>query len=154
MIRRTFICLPLADEARSALSAVQERLHQEGYRLAYVDPDLAHLTLVFLGATPEPVEERLVNDLAIAARSVSPFPLKLGGGGSFGSPRAPKVVWVGVEASPALMRLQAACADAVRATGQPVESRPFRPHLTLARIRSRLPPGALTTIKAYINNTP
>ena len=54
----------------------------------------------------------------------------------------PLIFWCGIEA-PGLAELAAATDSAAAALGVPSESRPFSPHLTLARIRSQAPLQAL-----------
>jgi 2'-5' RNA ligase len=48
------------------------------------------------------------------------------------------VLWLAVEPGPQVLRLQAACESAARSAGFAAEARPFRPHLTLGRWRSRV----------------
>lgn len=150
---RTFIALDLSAAARTSLERIQEHLRQRGLSLAYTHLQDAHLTLVFLGDTTPETVDRLKPRLDEVAGGAAPFELALGHGGFFGPPRAPRIAWVGVAESPALMTLQRSLAEQVRAVGLPVESRPFHPHLTVARIKHRLPPDALTLIKSSINNT-
>jgi 2'-5' RNA ligase len=64
--------------------------------------------------------------------------MNLGGVGAFPNFRRARVVWMGVESDPRLELLhhdlEVACGDA----GFEVEGRPFRPHITLARVRAPL----------------
>lgn len=100
----------------------------------WVSVEGLHLTLRFLGATPD--ERR--NDLAVAlsatARGVAPFRVVLSGGGAFPDPSRPRVLWIGiaegaVELADLVLRLDAQ----LKPLGWPPEGRPFSPHLTLAR---------------------
>ncbi len=152
-ILRTFICLDLTAAARSSLERIQTHLQRKGLSLSYPHLADAHLTMVFLGDTAAAVIESLIPRLDEVARGFSPFALTLASGGFFGPPRSPRVAWVGVGESAVLMKLQRALADEVRAAGMPLEARPFHPHVTLARIKSRLPADALTLIKSSINNS-
>lgn len=135
------------------MQRIQEHLRQRGVSMAYTHLQDAHLTLVFLGDTAPESVELIKPRLDEVAEGHAPFELTLGGGGFFGPPRLPRVAWVGVAESPALMALQGSVAALVGAVGMPVEARPFHPHLTVARIKHRLPPAALTLIKSSINNT-
>jgi 2'-5' RNA ligase len=75
---------------------------------------------------------------AVAARH-RPFEMTLGGVGAFPTFRRAHVVWMGIASEPRLELLhhdlEVACGDA----GFEVEGRPFRPHITLARVRAPLP---------------
>ena len=69
---------------------------------------------------------------------MSPFDLELEGVGCF-PPRGPaKVVWVGCGVGrEALVALAEAISRALASRGFPGDTRPFSPHLTLARARNR-----------------
>jgi len=152
-LTRGFIALGLSDAARDALALLQDHLRLKGLSLACAHPEDAHLTLVFLGNIETALIDRLTPRLDERVAGMQPFPPMLGGGGFFGPPGSPRVAWVGVAESAALMGLQSGVAALVQDLGMPIEMRPFHPHLTVARIRSSLPPGALTLIKSSINNT-
>jgi 2'-5' RNA ligase len=76
--------------------------------------------------------------------------LRLTGGGRFGTPRRPQVMWVGLDGDVRpLTTLAQGLADAARALGLPVEERPFRAHLTVGRWRPRQPAdGTLPSLLA------
>lgn len=151
--KRTFLALGLNAPARNAMAAIQEGWRREGWPLALPHPEDAHLTLVFLGATTPPQVEQVIPAMEAVGARHGPFSMPVGGGGFFGPQRTPRVVWVGIPATPALSVLQQDLAGVVAGLGIPLEDRAFHPHLTLARVRDRLPPGALTSMMASINNT-
>jgi RNA 2',3'-cyclic 3'-phosphodiesterase len=94
-----------------------------------------HLTLRFLGAVPD-VDE-LIAALRDTLRPVSPVDaLALGGAGAFPNARRASVVWFGVrDGADGLARVAAAVEAACVAAGFTSEPRPFRAHLTVARVR-------------------
>ena len=88
--------------------------------------------------------------LTAAAPAVAAAPamtLRLAGGGRFGSPRRPQVLWAGIDGDVRpLTDLARGLADAARALDRPAENRPFRAHLTVGRWRPRQPAdGALSS---------
>jgi 2'-5' RNA ligase len=95
--------------------------------------DQWHLTLQFLG-------NRVDLDAAAAALAgvaLAAGAVRLGGVGAFPSPRRARVIWVGVEQGAEWLEQAAACVATLLAPGGFVpESRSFRPHVTLARMRS------------------
>ena len=104
----------------------------------WIPPGRWHLTLLFLGTVPSEVVPQLVQAAAPVVSATPPLDLRLAGGGRFGSPRRPQVLWAGVDGDvPALSQLAGALADVARALRLPVEDRPFRAHLTVGRWRSR-----------------
>ncbi len=135
---RLFVACELPETLRSALAGLQADLRERaGVQLRWVRAEGIHLTLKFLG---EVDEARLDQVESALAGSVEPFdvgirPAKLGG---FGGSRL-RVIWVGLEGDlDELGRLARVVERALAPVGFEEESRPFRPHLTLARVPDRL----------------
>jgi RNA 2',3'-cyclic 3'-phosphodiesterase len=106
-------------------------------QLRYVAPEHWHLTLAFYGEVAETKVEALLAGLERAAARSRPMNVRLATAGTF--PRQPakaRVVWVGLDGEvDAVRRLADRCAGAGRRARIAMESRAFRPHLTLARAR-------------------
>lgn len=135
---RTFIAIELDDELRDNLGHLQARLRERVSpgSVRWVRPDGIHLTLKFLGDTPQAKVEEVQAALAQAAADVGPFTFAVAGLGCFPNARSPRVVWVGLqELSGALARLRDAVEAQVAPLGFPTEKRPFRPHLTIGRVQ-------------------
>lgn len=96
-----------------------------------------HLTLHFFEELPVDRVPAVVDVLVATAASTDPFLLEIRGVGAFPNLQRPRVIWAGVgEGSSTLQALAALLRKGLAARGFPTESRPFVPHLTLARIRS------------------
>jgi 2'-5' RNA ligase len=140
---RLFVAVDLSDAARRALAAEQKRiaaaLGSSAGGLRWVNADVAHLTLVFLGN----VDDRRVPALVEAiGRDVmqAPFEMVVEGLGVFPPQRAPRVLWLGVTGGAAeLIQLQGDLARRIAALGYPREDRAFHPHLTLGRWKASRP---------------
>ncbi len=132
---RLFLAIPLTDEARHAI------VHHLKSHLAHplpgrpVRPELWHLTLRFLGEVDEVAGDRILREVDGADRGPA-FGLRWGSLGAFPRPRRANVLWLGVDQGEReAERLAVVVEEAVEAAGFPPEDRPFRCHLTLARIR-------------------
>ena len=126
---RLFLALPMPEAARRALRALCQGL--PGAR--WERPDQLHLTLRFLGDTrPEPRQALIAR---LAAEVWPPVVVSLAGLGTFPSGGPPRALWVGVSGSRGLLDLQARLEARVVDLGFPPEPRPFRPHVTLARLK-------------------
>jgi 2'-5' RNA ligase len=132
---RAFVALVPPPDALTELAAAVAALPQEP-ALRWSPPAQRHLTLAFLGEVDGPTDDELRTRLARAARRHPPVPLALAGGGRFGD----RVLWTGVHGDrEALRRLAGTVRAAARRSGLPVDERPYRPHLTLARARPPAP---------------
>jgi 2'-5' RNA ligase len=99
--------------------------------------------LLFLGTVPADRVPLLVAAAAPVVAAAPAMTLCLTGGGRFGSPRRPQVMWVGLDGDVRpLTELARGLAGAARVLDLPVEDRPFRAHLTVGRWRPRRPADA------------
>ena len=138
---RTFIALPLPPDWTEALGYVIAGLRSElpaGVR--WVDPAGIHLTLKFLGATNPAVANRIVDALTFQMAAAATPQLTLSGLGTFPPGRNPRVIWAGVSGDPVTVEaLRERAEMAAISLGWSPERRSFRPHLTLGRVRDRVP---------------
>ena len=106
--------------------------------LAWIAEPLLHLTLKFLGEQPPERVDDIKAALAGVAGRHRELLMTLGGIGAFPNFRRARVVWIGVGQDPRLELLHHDVEVACEGLGFEVEGRPFRPHLTLARVRQPL----------------
>lgn len=138
---RLFTAIDFCPETKGELQALISRLQKgaqfTGSRPVWVAPENLHLTLVFLGSqTPEQIRA-IEAAMAKAAGQAVEIPLRLGGLELFPTPKEPKVVSLGVHGKTVwLEQLRERLAQELREKGFEIENRAFRPHLTLARIKS------------------
>jgi 2'-5' RNA ligase len=130
----TAVTLGSAVEARAAAGI--EQLRALAPRARWVNPEGVHLTLVFLGEVAEERLAELTEALTPVSHHHAPFTLTIEGGGSFGPPSHPHVLWAGVRGdTAALEALQAEVATVLEPLGFERERRMYTAHLTLARSR-------------------
>lgn len=126
---RLFIALELPQEVRQKLALL--RVETPGVR--WVAAEQLHLTLAFLG---DVAEEKLAPLLqALGKVLFKPFLLQFDKLGCFPHPRAPRIVWIGLQPHPLLNDLAAGIRSAVSDAAIILEDRPFTPHITLARLK-------------------
>jgi len=109
-----------------------------------------HVTLAFVGAVPDGHLEKVVAAVRDAAR-IAPFAVALDAVGRFPASGAPQVAWLGIGQGAAEMT---ALAEAMRrglaARALPFDAKPFRPHLTLARVRENADRDSVRAIAATL----
>jgi 2'-5' RNA ligase len=132
---RSFVAIPLPVELRKRLGALQRELKQGLPELRLSPPRNLHLSLQFLGDQPRELLDEIGQLMLALGETTPPFSVALRGVGSFPGGRRPRVVWLGIEPPAPLQALQAALADHLFELGLPRETRPYRPHLTLGRLR-------------------
>ncbi|HKV88256.1 MAG TPA: RNA 2',3'-cyclic phosphodiesterase [Candidatus Dormibacteraeota bacterium] len=140
---RAFFGLPVPDAQRVELGRHLAACAAKAPEFRWVSEANLHLTMRFLGN----VTEELVAGVAstLSEQKLHGFDVELGHMGAFKRGRLVRVVWIGMEQGLEPARglasiVEAACVGA----GLEAETRPFQPHLTLARARGRdgapLPP--------------
>lgn len=134
MKKRLFIAINLPPEARVGLGRLIARLpNQPGITKTKLDNH--HLTLLFLGDTDEEVIPRISEELNKISEKFSPLPLSFTGLGGFPDLNQPQILWVGLDGGE-LTALQSEIAKATAPLAPNADTKPFRPHLTLARIKN------------------
>jgi 2'-5' RNA ligase len=137
--KRTFIAVRFSDEVISALGNIQARLKAalgSRSKIKWVEPKNIHLTLQFLGDVGVEVLGEMAGLLSVAFSGNPPFEVSLHGLGTFPSAQKPRVVWAGMVAG--VLELEAVSDAVHQVTGEfgfRREKRPFKPHVTLGRIR-------------------
>jgi 2'-5' RNA ligase len=133
---RLFFALPLPAEVKERLRPSLEVARKTGGEgVGFTRIPQIHFTLAFLGEQPSA-------DAALAAGEVlrdnEAFELAIGGAGAFPNTARPRVLWLGVtEGAAQLVVAAERLRRALQAAGFALEERPFRPHLTVGRVRPR-----------------
>ncbi|WP_214371359.1 RNA 2',3'-cyclic phosphodiesterase [Pseudonocardia sp. H11422] len=130
LVVRLFIALTPPPVVVEELRTATEALRADRSGMRWTGPEQWHLTLAFLGQVDDRARDELTERLARVAARHPPLALSLGGGGRFGD----RVLWTRVLGeTDGLRRLAASVQAAARRARLPVDERPYRPHLTLAR---------------------
>ncbi len=132
---RAFLAIEMDSPIHAALVQLKLALAGTGAEVRWVGDGGLHATVKFLGSVPYDVLEGIRRALAEALRSFPTFSVQVRGLGVFPTPSRPRVLWVGV-AAPELPQLARQVDTAAAPFGFAVESRPFRGHITLGRVKS------------------
>jgi RNA 2',3'-cyclic 3'-phosphodiesterase len=135
---RSFLALDPPEEILREIGRIQDRLRKLIHGdIRWVRPESIHLTLKFFGDIPESDVANISAVAGKAAASVGQFEFGIGGAGVFPDMKRPRIVWLGMNGDVArFVAFQKELERALEETGFSREERPFRPHLTLARIKS------------------
>jgi 2'-5' RNA ligase len=135
--QRVFFALSLAGGPRRRAEDERARLSARpgADAVRWVRPEGLHVTLRFLGAIAPSSVPGLLERVAARTRAIPRFELSLGGVSALPSPRRPRVVILEARPEPALQELAGAVERGVVESGLAPETRPFRAHVTLGRVR-------------------
>jgi 2'-5' RNA ligase len=112
-----------------------------------------HLTLKFLGDISPNSVEFIKQMLRNEAENVPCFDIQLAGLGAFPNLKRPRVLYVGIQAPPALDILARGIESASRRLGYEPEERPFSAHLTLGRVKQNVNATEQQQIRRAIEGT-
>lgn len=152
-MKRVFIAIktePGPDLLRM-ISLLKKTLASESIR--WVEQGNLHLTLTFLGETEEKIIRILCGALDERCKGFGTFSIVLSGTGIFKNYRDPRVVWTGILPSPRLDMINGLVMNTLNDLQIRIEDRPFKPHLTIGRIRSLSDNERLKSIIEEYKNT-
>lgn len=147
---RLFVAVPLPAPALAEAGNLLRALRGLDWPVRWVRDEGLHITLKFFGEVTsdrvEPIEELL----QFATADMAPMQLALSGGGAFPTAERPRVLRLEITAGPDLELLQDRLERGGEQIGFAPEGRPFRPHVTLGRVREghRLPAGAIDRLES------
>lgn len=144
---RLFIAVDLSEEIRGALGSLINSLKRLGADVRWSPENNLHLTLKFLGDTPDAKIEETAGALRAIAAGRVPFSVSFGGLGAFPDIKNPRILWVGLVSGLNEMNDLALDVETrmVR-LGFAKEERSFSPHLTLGRVRTARNLGVLSQV--------
>ena len=103
---------------------------------SWVGTHALHVTVKFLGDTPEDQIEAIRDAIIRKLKSMMSFVIELQGFGVFPHSKAPRIFWMGITSgSEQLLSVANHIEEGLVPLGFPKEGKPFHPHVTLARIR-------------------
>jgi RNA 2',3'-cyclic 3'-phosphodiesterase len=138
---RLFTAIEIPEEYKNQIhkltSHIQKGLDFGGAHPAWVPAENLHITLAFLGSQPAERVPEVHEAMAESVTDTQPFKLSIGNLELFPTPKQPKVISIAVRGNTgAVEHLYAKLAAVLSRRRFKLDDRPFRPHLTLARIKS------------------
>jgi 2'-5' RNA ligase len=136
---RTFIAVEIPENITSGIRELQQDLKDYGIDIRWIRPENIHLTLKFIGDVQSDDIDNISGAISTTAKGVSSIPLQAKGIGVFPGVKRPRVLWVGLTGQLELLtKLQKTLDANLKGIGFPPEKRPFKGHLTIGRIKTKM----------------
>jgi 2'-5' RNA ligase len=134
---RSFLAIELPVTVQTKIGEIERELESTSADVRWANPEKIHLTLKFFGNIEESKIDSIVAAIKGPTGRAQPFQLNVRGTGAFPNLKNPRVIWIGlVEGDGILIPLQKEMDASLEKIGFQPEGRPFRPHLTLGRVKS------------------
>ena len=128
-----FIAVKLPQEVKKFLKEWTENNQMNLPFNRWVYPEDYHITLAFLGMIEDGKKDEIIRTLKEVLLDTKSFQLTLNQFGTFGLINKPRIFWIDVEISEELLRIQQNVFTHILKLGFQLDTKPFRPHITLAR---------------------
>ncbi len=136
---RAFIAFELADETIAFIQKIQEGLRSFGIKARWIRPENIHLTLKFLGDINNEDVKKAGDAIISAAGENASIALRAKSIGVFPGVKRPRVIWTGIVGQiEELVDFHNILDGKLQTIGFPKEKRPFKGHLTIARIKKKI----------------
>ena len=145
---RLFVAVEIDKSVVAALAEFGSTLRRRAQtlasaaRISWVSPEQLHVTSRFIGEVDDK-KAAVIAGALLGELAIDPFDVVLEGAGAFPERGAPRVLWAGISTGVAeLGALETEVSRRLLDCGVPRQDRPYRPHVTLARVRE---PAGLRT---------
>ncbi len=147
---RTFLSIPVPNEITYLQNKLKLTIVEKKAKISWVKDGNIHLTLKFIGDTPEDEVKKINSTIGHIIENTSTMNFMINGSGCFPKKERPRILWLGIDGdlSP-LQGLVYKINDALDPLGYPKEEKEYIPHLTLARIK--YPQKVTPDISGFLN---
>lgn len=137
-MKRLFLAIPIKTRDNDFIPLLEGLKRQLAHekRIGWVKPDNIHLTLKFIGNTPNEDVPKIIEAVGTMLKNHKSFTMDFNHTGIFGSRYAPRVLWLGMQNTPQeLYDLEEDTLSAFDKIGYLRDRQNFVPHITLGRIK-------------------
>jgi RNA 2',3'-cyclic 3'-phosphodiesterase len=128
-----FFAVRIPEQTKLTMQEHMEKIKERIPFSRWVHYQDLHITLAFLGSAPPDKLALAENNVKDALKDEKAITLRINKLGFFGSADSPRVFWADTEESKHLQTIRKKVFTACENAGFQLETRPFRPHITLAR---------------------
>ena len=134
-MKRLFVAVTIHPEEKVLNAYRHIKTKLTGDKIKWVKDDKFHITLKFLGDTPNKQVSDVAELLEKSLEDAQSFNFLVTGFGYFGNSRFPRVLWLGTDHTKELQNIQKKVSHVLRDFGQHENNPDFKPHLTIGRVK-------------------
>lgn len=146
---RLFIALHFPARIIEQLGMIIDDARPTADGVKWVERRNMHLTLKFLGDTPEESAPAIIGGIEAATHDCSAFPVVIEGFGGFPNLRKPRVLWAGISGAGPIIKLAENINTELAGIGIEKDRKRFSPHITLGRVKK---PGDFSALANFFKN--
>jgi len=134
-MKRTFFAvdIPINDIISGVLPEIRNQL--KGEKIRWIPADQLHLTLKFLGDTPENTIQSIISAVSGLLGKIPAFTLQLCSVGLFKNLHNPRIIWIGIQPCPSLQQAVQSINEGLLPFGFTADETEFLPHITVGRVK-------------------
>ncbi len=136
---RSFFAIDLPQELQQSMNSIIEQLHTHNLAIQWVKQHNLHITLQFMKNIQQHDIPVLIKNIRHALQDIPPFEIELDHLELFPEVAHPRLMSIALTSDIMLTEIAMRLGQTILTTGYPIETRPFRAHLTLGRLKE-LPP--------------
>ncbi len=148
---RTFLAVNFSDKNKKTIIEYKNKLEKINVNVKWVEDDNIHLTLKFWGEINFDKIETVKSILPEIFQNFS-IQYSIKGSGVFPNYKNPRIIWLGInDINKNLLFYFNKLEELSQKLNLKLENRPFKPHLTLGRIKSNI---NINTLFTFLKNNP
>lgn len=147
---RLFVALKIETEIQQKFGAVISDFKTKGGKVKWIDAKNLHITLKFLGNTDRRDVDPIISQLQDSLKNFQAIESDFNNLGGFPNLRKPKVIWTDIDKNKnAVVDLAESINESFTEINIEKNDKPFKPHLTLGRVKSY---EGITSLTDYLAN--
>lgn len=144
---RAFIAVEIDNQTKQKILELISIFKKSNADIKWITDDQIHLTLKFLGNIDKDKVREISDSISDISDNFNSFKIAFSRIGAFPSLNHPAVIWLGIDkGAESLKTLNEKIETALEKLGFERESREFKPHLTLGRVKSNKNMSDLTKL--------
>ena len=147
--KRLFIAIEVPINTICNALSVLENVDLRGLR--FVNKENLHITIKFLGHTPNRLLETVISGIEESSTGIKPFELQIQGLGAFPNLAMPRILWMDIKRDiEPILYIRERLDSLLNLNGFKTEQRKFSPHLTVGRFNKNVSNGDLKMLDKCI----